>query len=82
MNELQGKAVGGVVPVYFNAQLYIVKVVKKYRFVYKPCEQGGMLEVHYSFWHGDGVCQFIPLRWNGNCGCYQQVNSTFELCYD
>ena len=34
MNELQGKAVGGVASVYFNAQLYSVRFAKKYRFVY------------------------------------------------
>ena len=82
MNELQGKPVGHVVLVYFNVRLYDTQIVKRYRLVYIPPQQGGMWEVHYSFWHGSGGCQFIPLRWNDKCECYQQVNSTFELCYN
>ena len=84
MNELQGLSVGGVVMAYFNVGLYDTQIVKRYRLVHIPQQQGELWEVHHSFWHGSGGSQFIPVRWNDKCECYQPVNpdSTFELCYD
>ena len=58
------------------------QIVKRYRIVYTPQQQREMWEVHYSFWHGCRACQFIPLRWNDNCECYQQVNPTFDMSYE
>ena len=84
MNELEGLSVGGVVMKYFNVGPDDTQIVKRYRLVYIPRQQGEMWEVHYTFWHGSDGSQFIPVRWNDKCECYQPVNpdSTFKLCYD
>ena len=77
-------SVSDVVMAYFNVKLYDTQIVKRYRLVHIPQQQGEMWEVHYTFWHGSGGSQFIPVQWNDKCECYQPVNpdSTFKLCYD
>ena len=82
MNDLEGLSVGDDVLRYFNSGLYDTKIVKRYRLVYIPQQQGERWEVHYSFWHESGGCQFIPLGWNDICECYQQVNPTFVMGHD
>ena len=82
MSDLEGLSVGDDVLRYFNSGLYDTKIVKRYRLVYIPQRQGEMWEVHYSFWHASGVCQFIPCGWNDFCECYHQENPTFVMTYD
>ena len=82
MSDLEGLSVGDDVLRYFNSGLYDTKIVKRYRLVYIPQRQGEMWEVHYSFWHASGVCQFIPCGWNDLCECYHQENPTFVMTYD
>ena len=84
MNELEGLSVGGDVMKYFNVEADDTQIVKRYRLVFIPQQQGEMWEVHYTFWHGSGGSQFIPVRWNDKRECYQPVSpdSTFELCCD
>ena len=82
LQDLQGKGVGDVVTQHCTRGLYEPHIIKRYTIVYIPRQQGEMVEVHYSFWHQRGDCQFIPFEWNGSCQCYQQVNPTFDMSYE